>query len=100
MLRFKNLKMAHKLTVQVSIFVLSLIAITVLSQRTITEVKVGGEVYQGINKNFDLVSDVYSPNFNLLNSWLVFFRMLEAPAKELPKIYEEAKNVRSQFDDA
>src|SRR5690349_9652817 len=100
MLSFKNLKMPYKLAVQVSVFVLSLVAITFLSQLTITKVKVGGVLYQGMNKNYDLINDVYPPNFNILNTRLVDLQMLVATPEDLPGVQEEAKTVRSEFEDA
>jgi methyl-accepting chemotaxis protein len=100
MFNFKNLRMAHKMAIQVGVFVLSLVAITFFSLHMITRVKVGGVLFQGINKNFDLVSDVSLPNLNTVNTQVAHFRMLTAKPTELPHIQEEANIVRSEFEDA
>lgn len=79
-------------------FLFGFLALGLLSQAIMYEVKVGGPIYSKVSLQKDLVADILPPPEFLIEAWQVTLEMTIAPAQDLPGLAEKSAALRKEYE--
>jgi methyl-accepting chemotaxis protein len=94
-----NLKLSHRFTVLISLFMLGFLVYGGWSFKTLEELKVNGPVYQRIVQGKDLIADILPPPEYIIESYLVAMQLHDATEKsEVDTLVERFKVLKGEYD--
>lgn len=98
--RFKGSKLSAKLFTMTGVSVLIFLSYAILSNNTLSVLKVNGPVYAEIVQGKDLVADILPPPEYVIESYLVCLQMLGAKNAEEQKVCaERLVSLQKDYDD-
>lgn len=94
-----NLRLSHRFSLMIALFVLGFIVCGAWSLKTLNELKVNGPLYQRIVQGKDLIADVLPPPEYILESYLVSLQLLAATERaERDSLVTRLKALKTDYD--
>jgi methyl-accepting chemotaxis protein len=95
----RTLTLSKRLAALIAVFSLGFVIYGVWSFKTLNEFKVNGPVYQHIVQDKDLIADILPPPAYIIESYLVSFQLMTAPAPaEQQQLIARLKVLRGDYD--
>ena len=74
----RELKLSHRIGILIAVFCVGIISFGLWSFKTLSEIKVGGSVYDRIEQSQSLIADVLPPPLYVIESYLVCLQIVSA----------------------
>ena len=95
----KKLRLKTQLALLIAGFATCFVIYGLCSFSVIKELRVNGPLYERIQTNKDLVSDVLPPPLYVIESYLLCIQLIDADAKDRPRLLEHLKSLKSDYDE-
>lgn len=95
----QNLKLFHRFSLMIALFVLGFAVCGAWGLKTINELKVNGPLYQRIVQGKDLIADILPPPEYIIESYLVTLQLMGAGDKpERDALVARLKTLKAEYD--